>query len=217
MPIWSASTIQRFSDEGEEHVSHELKCIIARIALDITLGTPDYTLPSTLLFIRRVTYRGKKLQPMPARDWHDINTVLQQSTPLWYIFNQQGRNKIRLHPIPAETITADQTNLFGSNIGTQCIVEYYSVPDGTQTIPAYIKRRLVKYYVLMMCFSQEGKGQNLKCAARMKKRFEFYLNVFKTAYSQHYVVQMNVLGYGAKKGILASPRLPYSFGEPGEF
>jgi len=40
MPIWAAQTIQNFVEDGESLIATEVKCIIARVALDIVSGTP---------------------------------------------------------------------------------------------------------------------------------------------------------------------------------
>lgn len=217
MPLWTAATIARVTADGEAEVASLLKCLIARTSLDIVAATATYVLPADLLSIRRVTWNGKKRQPLPAREYQFINQVTSSGEPIFYIFNQQGRNTIRFHPIPNVTIAAG-TELFGADIGTCAIVEYYQLPDGTTTtLAAYIRRRLLKYYVLWKLFAKEGKGQNLKASIRFKKRFDFYMAHFRKIYSQHYTAEVRVLGGANRLDILAPPKLPYTFGESAEF
>lgn len=218
MSIWSAATINRFLIDGEVEIAKSLKCLIARVSLAITAGTSTYSLPTDLLYIRRVTWLGKKLEPMPARTFHQLNVITAESEPLFYIFNQQGRNTIRLHPVPSQTVAALLTGLFGPNIATTMIVEYYQLPNSTTVkLPEYIRRRLIKYYVLYRCFEQEGVGQNLKNAKKMLERYNMYLDIFRKIHSGHFIAQMNTLGAGNKRGILAPPRYSYKYGEEGEF
>jgi len=174
--------------------------------LDIVSGTPTYSLPVDVLSIRRVTWKGKKIDPLIAREWRYINDITSTSEPQWYVFNQVGRNTIRLYPIPNETIIANQTSLFSTNIATQCIVEYYQLTDSAIVLlPAYIRRRLIKYYVMHVCFAQEGKGQNLKSSARMKKRFDFYMNWFRKMHADHYIVNRYRLSGDKQRNVLARP------------
>lgn len=215
MPIWSAATITRFSLQGEQEIAKTLKCLIARTSPSIVALTPTYVLPADLLSIRRVTWKGRKKEPMPAKIYHEINNVTSSSEPIFYIFNQQGRNTIRFHPIPDIDLTPG-TNLFSTDIGTCCIVEYYKIP-ASGDLPAYIRRRLLKYYVLYRCFEQEGKGQNLKASARFKTRYEFYLNHFRKVYANHYLAEVRCLQNPSSINILAPPKLSYKYGEEAEF
>lgn len=217
MPIWSAATITRFSLEGEQEIATSLKCIIARTSPSIVALTSTYILPADLLSIRRVTWNGIKIEPMPARDYHSLNNVASSSRPIFYIFNQQGRNTIRFYPIPDVTI-ASGTQLFSSDIESCVIVEYYQIPDGsTVLLPAYIRRRLIKYWVLYKCFMQEGKGQNLKASKRFKVRYDFYFAHFKHIYAGHWVAQLNTLDSPYGIDVLAPPKLSYKYGEGAEF
>ncbi len=218
MSIWSNATITRFTEDSEVYIAKELKCIIARYSIPVVQGTPIYILPDDVLSLRRVTWLGKKVDPIPARYFHDINTINSQSEPLFYIFNQQGQNSIRFHPVPHLTVPQLTTGLFGINIGTAAIVEYYQIPNGyTSTIPAYIRKRLIKYYVMEHCFQQEGPGQNLKAALKMKSRFDMYLKIFKKIYTSHFLIQTQELEGARRMVINPPPKLSYKFGEEGEF
>ena len=218
MAIWSDATITRFLSEAEESVARETKCIIKRVALVIVSGTPVYTLPDDLISIRRVTWKGKQIHPVPHLKYIEQNHTSASSTPLWYIFNQQGRNSLRFYPIPDTAITGTAADLFGASIRTKVIVEYYALPSCTETIPVYIRRRILKSYAVSKCFMQEGNGQNYGAAQHYSRIYNLYTGDFKSIYVDHFVAKINVLGGGrGSRGVNPPPILPYTFGESGEF
>lgn len=173
--LFPDSTITRFAQEGENAFAVEYPCILSRLALDITTGVKLYTLPDTVTSIRRVTWRGYKLDPLPLRAKIDVfQNATQIGRPFWYVFNNVGLNKIQFFPIPDETIVASQANLTSDGILTNVIVEYFQAPDFiTKVIPPYIKRRLLKTYALRGCFNVEGQGQSLKNAKYWKAKWMF--------------------------------------------
>lgn len=182
MALFTAATIQRYSQEGETDFASEHPCILTRLALSVTTGNPLITLPDDVINIRRVTYKGFKLDPLPHRQMREaFQSANQVSKPFWYVYNNIGQNLLKLFPTPSENITASQLNLWGSAISTQLVVEYFRAPDfSTFTIPAYFRRRLLKSYVLLGCFNIEGAGQNLKNT----KYFTSKYSNLKTLYSQ---------------------------------
>lgn len=214
MAIWSAATITRFVTEGEKEIAKAIKCLVTRVSLATVVGTAEYTLPTDCLFTTRITWKGKELEPMPAREFHAEDNTTAQSEPLWYVFNQIGRNKVKFHPVPSEafSLVVDDDDLWGPAIGTSVIVEYYQVPSDTVPIPVYIRRRLIKYYVLKSCFGLEGKGQNLKAAKKFQERFDFYLAIFKRIYSDTFIAKNPTLGGGSQGRMNAPPRLSYKYG-----
>lgn len=164
MSLFSADSIIRFINEGERNFVNNYKCIIERISLNINNGTNEYTIPDYIQSIRRITWKGLKMDPLTHRDYRSIFTSsISKGKPLWYIFNNIGANKIRFYPTPNETISSININLWGSEIPNRVIIEFYRVSDGINyQIPRYIRRRMLKSYVLKACFALEGQGQNLK-------------------------------------------------------
>ncbi len=155
MSIFATSDITRYTAAGEEDFASRFKCISVREVIPIVSGTSTYTLNDALLSIIKITYRGMQIDPMPHRDLRDSQlSGTQTGTPYNYIF------------VPGENIPDTSTNLYKSpDIETFCIVEYWRLPDGsTYTIPAYIRRRLLKAFVMKSLYAMEGKGQNLKAA-----------------------------------------------------
>lgn len=215
MPIWSSSTITRFTEEGEREIAKRLRCLIARSAISIVAATATYDLPSDCLDIRRITWLGRKIYPINFLDFQyaDDWTIRTAARPDGYIFNQQGRNTIRFYPTPNVTIASTSSNLFGSEIVNRVIVEYWQLPDHvTYKIPAYVRRRLIKYYVLMKCFSIEGKGQNLKVARKMQTRFDFYMEHFNKINQTHFITKIPALSLARHFDPLAPPVLSNKFG-----
>lgn len=174
MSLFTPATIARFINEGEAAFDSAHNCIVERLSLNIVSGTKEYTLPDTVQNIRRVTWKGYKLDPLTSRANRDYySNPLSQGKPFWYLFNNIEANKLQFYPIPNETIASTASNLWGSEILNRVIIEYYITPNGTTyTIPAYFRRRLVKPYVLKACFAIEGQGQNLKNSNYHSKKFE---------------------------------------------
>ena len=173
--LFASSTVTRLSNEGENNFAVSYPCILKRVALPISTGTHTYTLDDDVLSIRRITYRGFKLDPLPHRNFREVfQSATQGGKPFWYVFNNIGQNRIRLFPAPTETIISVQTNLYGTEIPNQCIVEYFQAPDFlTNILPLFFRRRLLKAYVLRGCFNIEGQGQNLKLSLYFKERWRF--------------------------------------------
>ena len=161
---WSASTITRFSQNGEQEFANEYPCILTRISLTTVAGQAVYALPDNVRSIRRVTWQGQKLDPLGQRNMREVfQYATQQGTPFWYVFNNIGANNIQLFPIPNVAISTSGNSLYGIGINTDVIVEYFMMPDFTTNfIPQYFRQRLLKAYVMKMCFGVENQGQNIK-------------------------------------------------------
>ena len=77
-------------------------------------------------------------------------------------------------PIDILALMGNSSELFKSeNILTQCIVEFYRTPDYFDfKIPLFIRRRLLKAYVMKMCYAKEGDGQNLKAVKYWTAKYD---------------------------------------------
>lgn len=212
MPVWTTADITRFANNGEDDFVTSNPCIVDRVALSIISGTSEYTLSDVVTNIRRVTWKGIKLSPLPHRIFREgfQGAGTQQGRPYWYIFNNIGQSKIKLYPCPNETIASTTTGLFSTAISTKCIVEYYRTSDYTTfIIPEYLRRRLIKAYVLRQCFSVENQGQNIKSS----KYFDNKWSLLTKLYSE-LLQELNgkprklVLGTGACSAFPGSPLLP---------
>lgn len=172
--LYTAATINKFAQEGENAFSVAYPCILKRISLATTANVETVTLPDDVKSIQRVTWKGVKLDPLPQRNFREVfQNGGQQGKPFWYVYNNVGQNLLQLFPAPNETLTSTSENLYGSEIPNRLIVTYFALPDFiSYTIPSYIRRRLLKAYVLRGCFSIEGQGQSLKASKYFKSRWE---------------------------------------------
>jgi hypothetical protein len=103
-------------------------------------------------------------------------------------------------------------------------VEFYTVADGIgYKLPDYIRRRLLKAYVLRQLFLAEGKGQNLKAAKYWSAKWNYLMR----SYGEQVYDQLNTprrlisnSGIGMRRQYLAQPQLPIAmqgYGvDPGE-
>ncbi len=266
--LFSDRKITRLSNEGENNFAVEYPCIIKRISLATTISTPTdfdsmsgdfdsatgdfdssgaaltyvnpFTLPDDVLSIRRVTWKGYKLDPLPQRNFREVfQNATQLGRPFWYVFNNVGQNLIQLFPGPNERLpiittisntdfdstpglfdsapgdfdsagigqstssssgtdfdstpglfddqqglfdgstNVAQTDLYGNSIDKSFIVEYFQAPDFVNaTIPAYIRRRLLKNYIMRGCYNIEGQGQNLKASKYYKERWRMLKQMY---------------------------------------
>jgi len=222
MPIWSSATITRFQLEGEKDVARKLNCVLSREALNIVADTATYAIAEEAFSISRITWKGTKIDPLSFRDKREIYDTRGgvSSKPDWYLYDNQGRNTITFFPTPSANVpSAGQTALFSTHIPTAVIVEICRIPDSDDfLIPLYVRRRLLKYYVLWKCFAIEGKGQNLKNAQAFEQRYNDYVGRLKKIHQGHFMARRRTLSPVGLGGM--TPRggvLPSNYGRPGEF
>lgn len=226
MSVFSTSQLNRYSLAAEQEFTTNYKCIIDRVALPIVSGTSLYTLDDNIIDIRRITYRGHKVWPFSHRELREnFDGSAASGTPLNYIYNNVGQMTLKLFPTPTETLPSSQVNLFTPTvIRAQCIVEFYTVADGIgYKIPDYIRRRLLKAYVLRQAFLAEGKGQNIKSSKYWSKKWDFLLELYGTQIHDQLNTPCRLIsnsGVGTRRFYLAQPQLPISmqgYGvDPGE-
>lgn len=212
MALFSSATITRFANEAEDLYVREFPCIIDRLSLTIVALTHTYTLPDHVIDIRKITWKGKRIDPYSFRKFRNELDTVSTGTPDRYIYDNVNQSQIRFFPIPNEAIAAISTNLFGSEIGNRVVVEHYRTSDyNSYTIPNFFRRRLLKAYVNKCCFSIEGLGQNLKAAKYWTNKW----NYLKDQYSALMEEMINeprrliIGGTGAERYILPRPMLPY--------
>src|SRR5438874_3543540 len=126
MSLFADATLTHLENIGENTFASERPCIVDRTSLAIVSGTDIYTLPSYVINVRRITYKGWKLFPLSHRDLRQsYQSGNQGGRPFWYIFNNIGQSQIKLMPVPTENITAENTytNLWGPTISSKFIIE----------------------------------------------------------------------------------------------
>ena len=187
MPVLSTSDLTRFFNEGENLFAQERPFLVDRYSPPLVAGTSVYTLPDYVISIRRITYLGKKLDPLPQRNYREVfQSVAQEGWPFWYIFNNIGANKVQLFPTPQVTIPAG-TNLWGSDIPTSCIVEFNRATDNsTFVLPSWIRRQMLKQFVMKRKFELDGPGVNNKLAKYYDGKWQMSKGEFSELLDQLY-------------------------------
>lgn len=241
MSIWSNATISRFAQEAENEIASEVHCIIVRLSLQIQSFVPAYSIPSDCLSLRRVTWKGKKLDALGTRPIDEyrvtnpnfifgafdsaaftsafyINSTsvgTPAGTPYAYWFSSFGENVISLLPIPNSAIAFNSGDLFlGDVIQNSFVVEYWAYPDfnsSTQRIPAWIRRRIIKSYVLYKCMSQEGPGYDEVGSKFYKSLYEMQLQRLRQVNERIFYSKPQNLGDERSRFILARPILKYKY------
>lgn len=183
MPIWSEVDINRFSQEAEDTFLTMTHCVIDRLSLYIEPGINEYVIPDYVVRIRRITWKGDKIDPLPHRifrDWRAFNGMTAK--PDWYVFNNIGSQKIRFYPTPNEEVASSvetPNKLYSSEISKRVIIEFSRTSDyTTMRIPEYLRRRLIKSYVMMKCFSMENTGQNIQVSQYFSNKWKLLSEVY---------------------------------------
>jgi hypothetical protein len=213
-PLFSSATITRFANEAEDIFAREKQCIIERETIAITSGTHTYTLPDYIIDIRKITWKGKKLDPLSFQKLRNNLDMVSTGTPDSYIYDNISASQIRFFPIPNENITSITTDLYGSEILNRVIIEYYRNPDHSiYIIPPFFRRRLLKSYINRCCFSIEGSGQNLKAAKYWDNKWNYlkeqYGNLLEDLINEPRRIIMG--GNAFERYVLPTPQLPYEY------
>ena len=115
----------------------------------------------------------------------------------WYSGYQE--DLIQLYPNPSETIEHNPTatRFWDTDIPNYCIIEYRTVSygSGADQKPLHrLVRALVRDFVLSEAFAIEGKGQQIKEAVMLKKRFKARLDLYKALASNVFVANKHAMG-----------------------
>lgn len=242
--IWTSAQLQNWSEEAERDICIKVKSIVDRVALNIVAGNPLYTLPERCIGIRRITWLGFRLFPLTkleVQDQYPNNSITSSffgafsnafsnayyvkgsssgttaSRPLHWSYSGYGWDTIQLFPTPDLSISPTTSGLWDSAIRTKCIVEYYSLPDfSSQTlrVASYIRRALIKDFVLAKAFGIESIGQDLQASQWHSTRYDINLDLYKAIHSGVFVSKKHRLG--PNESILSNARgravLPPRFG-----
>jgi hypothetical protein len=173
MPQLGSTELERLLNQGETKISDDINFLPYRYSPTIVAGTADYTLPDYARSIKRVTWKGYKLDPMPQKTRANVfQAATSQGRPYWYVYNNIGLNKISLFPVPSESVSAG-TTLWGADILTSVIVEFWRISDNsTYVIPSYFRRQLLKYWIAARQYAQEGKKGRFNSAMYYHQRWE---------------------------------------------
>lgn len=225
--IWADSYLDRLRADGEQDMCNRVPCLFHRFAIQITANTSVYTLPVKTSRIRRVTWLGRKLDPITFEDMTLINPnfvyadannktdIPVSSKPDYYMLHPTNLNDIRFYPCPDTSITIDGANVYGVGTDTNVIISCFRNIDGTNEafqLPDYIYRRSIKAYVLWKAFAAEGKGQNMAASNYYRSKYEYYVKMFIKLNEDSFVSKKYSLSSNIMTGPLkARPVLPANF------
>lgn len=189
MPIWSDEYLNYLLTRGEIEFSQKVPSIFTRFSLAVTAGTSVYDISSNnLVNILRVTWKGESLESYEHASeiyrnrWFKPQEQADQGKPQFYLSYEYGFGKIKFHSNPNETIAADDTNIFGSDIENRVIISGYCLADPTgevYRIPEYVRRRFGKYYAMEKAYLREGPGQDLQASQYFGAKYKLVLGYFQ--------------------------------------
>ena len=221
--LWTDDYLSALAKEGEEKIALLVNCIVDRFALQVFEGIPNYTLPDSVIGIRRITWKGMKLDFLTPLQWrqmfpfsggystegafessafaiHAFQTAgmftdtSHMGKPQFYGFQGSNREMVSLFPTPNESVMISPGDLYDSEIiGENVIVECYRLSDDTHTIPKFARRQLVKNYVMWKAFLKEGDSQNIKVAKYFEQKFAFGLTMFRASHNRIFSSKRRVL------------------------
>ena len=209
-PIWSEAYLNQLATDAEQQINKDIQCIFEKQYIPITAGISINTLPSVVRSLKRITWRGRKLEPA---SWEELIALspatiggyieTSRSRPQWYAMHPTNPYDIRLYPTPDETfVTPNGLNPYGQlDNETACCISYWRDIDPTGTnplalLPEYIDRRTRKAYILWRAFAQEGKGQNMSASAYYQKKYSFLIQSFRSINAHCFLASRYALGSG---------------------
>lgn len=202
MSIWTDQQLGQWETDAEQDINKRIPSLIYyRFCLAVTQGISVYTLPNFVRTVSRVSWLGRKLDPV---NWDEltyltpatailsnngpgsVNSVV--SRPLYYAKHPTNPYDIRLYPTPNLTLLANAQNPYQplpetASQNQACIISCWrnidsTFADPTSLLPSYIDRRTRKAYVAWKAFEAEGKGQNLAAAKYYKALYEELITSF---------------------------------------
>lgn len=212
--IWSEFFLNQLAEDAEQQINQDVQCIFEKCYLPTTKGISQYTLPSFVRGLRRITWLAKMLDPVsweemtqltpatvvignPENLQYSEETVV--SRPLYYAMNPTAPYTIRLFPTPDLTLGIG-TNAYITIPNEQyCVISYWRSTEGvglTTSLPKYIDRRSRKAYILWKAYEAEGPGQNLKASEYYGKKYAFLMERFRLINSGCFVGKKYQLGDG---------------------
>lgn len=228
MSIWTDEVINTFAGDAPQEVNTSVHCLYHKFYLTVTAGTSVYTLPEKVKGVLRITWFGRKVDPL---SWEDL-TLMNPSTvfvngstkvetassrPQWYALHPTNHHDIRFYPTPDVSLIATGDPYSPTHNEQRCCISCWrnvDLSDPLASLPNYIDRRTRKAYVLWKAFEKEGKGQDSQAAKYYKGKFDFLVKLFTLINSGVFVSKKYTLGDGTLDlGTFRYPRpmLPSNF------
>lgn len=222
MENFTDAQITSFAHQAEIQLTAESDSLVDRYAVPIISGQTEYQLPTRIIDVRRITYRGKKLDPFSGQDliWSGSTpNTPAQGIPKFYTYSYKGYPVIKLYPAPSENLPTPVDSLWTvEGIRNSLCVEFVSEPDFTSgsdlRIPSTIRRQYVKDFVMYRCFKREGKGMDPRAATYFKMKFEMDKAEHREISAQIFkCIPAQLEPYVQRKKFVGRPVLPPRFGE----
>lgn len=221
--IWTDEYINQLVSDAETDILGEIDCLFKRFYLATIANTSVYRLPSYVIGVKKVTYRGKQVDPLGWDEFQIISNnsyyvdpstnLIYSGIPRFYTLHPTNIRDIIFYPAPSEALSdvvdSDNDPYAPFLNEPHCTISCWRTiddSDPTAALPPYIDRRTRKAYILSKAFGKEGKGQNLRAAQYYAKRYSTLLDNFK---------KINNWPYISKKYSLDDSILTTNHGRPG--
>lgn len=229
--IWTDEFLNQLSGDAETDILGEVNCLFKRFYLAITINVPVYTLPSYVVSVKGVVYRGKKLDPLSWEEYQILSnnsyyvnsttSLVHTGIPRFYALHPTNIRDIVFYPCPNESLVStvdSDNNPYAPTLNeARCAIQCWRTIDNTDSeavLPAYIDRRTRKAYILKKAFGKEGKGQDLKISAYYDGKYQYLIDNFKKLnnwpfLSKKYSLDDSILT--TNRGRVPRPVLPTNF------
>jgi hypothetical protein len=200
--IWTDAYLAALDEQANDEIIAQLDCIFDRFALNIIKGQSVYTLPDSFRRIIRITWKGKKVEPITFEEMtllHQASSILNEidkvEAPMggqayFYCLHPTNSKSIRFYPTPGENISDailgnssgdasnNDTTIYGAAVNFNVVVSCYRNVDQSidkYSLPSYIVRRTKKAWVLYKAYAKEGPGQDLKASKYFYDKFNYLM------------------------------------------
>lgn len=209
MGIWTTNYLEQLAGDAEQQINQEGNFIYKRFCMATVAAQSLYTLPSFVRGVIRITWRGRKLDPVTWEELQQLTPATAapytdnqlRGRPLYYAMHPTNPYDIRFMPTPNESFDGSGDPFSPVTDGSTCIVSCWRNIDSTFTdptalLPNYIDRRTRKAYVAWKAFESEGRGQDLQASMYYSQKFSFLIEQFKLINTGCYISKRYSLGDG---------------------
>jgi len=176
MGIYLQSDYDYYAGVVEQEFCSDHNLIVDRVVLATTKALAMYTIPNYVTSIRRITYRGRQIDPFSGQEQilsGSTPSAYSQGEPRQYIYSNLGQKVIRFFPTPAEDLDGDGDPWAGAIIREKCIVEFFRVQDSTdeyKQIPSWFKDIVLRDEVVFNLSQMDNQGYDKKAQMRLLQK-----------------------------------------------
>jgi len=177
---YSSALIYEMAREGQDDMVGRTWCLDNKIAVALTTGTTEYTIPSDVLSVYRVTIgtspasakyiEEKTLKQLDGKaDWSGV----LPSTPSCYFLSY---NRIGVNPPPAAAFNNAALTVYYAQKASSVTATTDNLLNNINIISPYAQA--VAYYIASRCYGLDGEAEKEKWA------WALYLDIVNTMQSQ---------------------------------